>query len=213
MEAFDDFRRERFEQVRFQTIIERLYRTKSSSLRLSIMIFINSLINSTCDLEERVMVRSYFMQLRIDEVMVRVGAELEEIAVSTADATGNTEEADATLDQLNSFCKQMDVFEVIAKQDLEETLHENVDTSSLSSMATAVSQNAFELGLADDLLPVFHTLYMIPPQESVGKVTLMTIANAVSEIVNSASDGLLSDLIRKRRGARRRNGHLTTRIF
>ena len=59
MDAFDDFRRERFEQVRFQTIIERLYRTKSSSLRLSIMIFINSLINSTCDLEERVMVRSY----------------------------------------------------------------------------------------------------------------------------------------------------------
>ena len=114
MDAFDDFRRERFEQVRFQTIIERLYRTKSSSLRLSIMIFINSLINSTCDLEERVTVRSYFMQLRIDEVMVRVGAELEEIAVSTADATGNTEEADATLDRLNSFCKQMDVFEVIA---------------------------------------------------------------------------------------------------
>ena len=101
--------------------------------------------------------RSYFMQLRLDEVMVRVGAELEEIAVSTADATGNTEEADATLDRLNSFCKQMDVFEVIAKQDLEETLHENIDTSSLSSMATAVSQNAFELGLADDLLPVFHT--------------------------------------------------------
>ena len=40
---------------------------------------------------------------------MRVGTELE-IAVSTADATGNTEEADATLDQLNSFCKQMDVF-------------------------------------------------------------------------------------------------------
>ena len=40
---------------------------------------------------------------------------------------------------------------------------------------------------------------MIPPQESVGKVTLMTITNAVSEIVNSASDGLLSDLIRKKK--------------
>ncbi len=64
----------------------------------------------------------------------------------------------------------MDVFEVIAKQDLEETLHENIDTSSLSSMATAVSQNAFELGLADELLPVFHTLYMIPPQKSLGRL-------------------------------------------
>ena len=203
MKAFDDYRRERYEQVRFQTIVERLYRTERSSLRLSIMMFINSLINSTCELEDRVMVRSYFIQLRIDEVMIRVGSDLEEIAVSAAEPDGDTSEADKRLDELNDFCKQMDVFEVIAKQDLEETLHENIDTSSLSSMAQAVSQNAFELGLADELLPVFHTLYMIPPQEAKGKATLTEIANAISEIINSVSDGLLSDLIRKKKKSKK----------
>ena len=54
---------------------------------------------------------------------------------------------------------------------------------------------------------------MIPPQESVGKVTLMTITNAVSEIVNSASDGLLSDLIRKKKRSKKVKWSFNYKIF
>eukprot|EP00945_MAST-04E_sp_MAST-4E-sp1_P008617 g8617.t1 len=196
MEAFDEFRRYRFEHVRFQTVIDRLYMTKSSTLRLAIMMFINSVINSTCELEDRVIVRSCFLQLRLDEIMIHVGTELEELAVSTQGESKGVD--DSSIDQLNSFCKQMDVFDAILQQDLEDTMHESIDTSSTSSMAIGVAENAIDLGMSDALLPILQSLYLVPPQERRGKATLAAISDAVSKIVNAANEQLLSSTLKKK---------------
>ena len=160
------------------------------------MMFINSIINSTCELEDRVVVRSYFLQLRVDEVMIHVGTELEELAASSeGESKGH---GDSSIDQLNSFCKQMDVFDAILQQDLEDTMHESIDTSSASSMAIGTAENAINLGMGNDLLPILQSLYLVPPQESRGKATYAAIYDAVSKIVNTANHQMLSATLQRR---------------
>jgi hypothetical protein len=182
------------ERVRFYSLVDALFSAETSiSFKLDLMLFINTVVVTAADLEERI-------EIRADLVYTGILEALENLKSHTLDERVNADmdsEVDAAyFGDLQELEKQIEVFESVMQKDTNQVLRTynnmtNIDLSDPEQIFRALHSMSVEYECFTPFLNTLQYLLVIPSVDSFGKTLWESVESALCRIVTRVDEDVV----------------------
>jgi len=191
LEALDFFKLVTRERVRFQCLVDALHSNGTSfAFKRDIILFLNTVVNTATDLEER-------LEIRADLIYSGILPTVEKLKQLCFDELGKdfaedyNQEATERMEEVQELEAQLQVFETVMQRDIAECVTDmettfqstEVDLSDPEQIFQSLHASCVEHECFMPFLSVLQTLLMIPSYDSFGKLKWEAVDGVLKKIV------------------------------
>eukprot|EP00602_Paraphysomonas_sp_CaronLab_P002468 CAMPEP_0185037280 /NCGR_PEP_ID=MMETSP1103-20130426/31445_1 /TAXON_ID=36769 /ORGANISM="Paraphysomonas bandaiensis, Strain Caron Lab Isolate" /LENGTH=549 /DNA_ID=CAMNT_0027575185 /DNA_START=91 /DNA_END=1737 /DNA_ORIENTATION=+ len=191
LEALDFFKLVTRERVRFQCLVDALHSNGTSfAFKRDIILFLNTVVNTATDLEDR-------LEIRADMIYSGIIPTVEKLKALCFDELGKDfeedydQEATQQMEEVQELEAQLQVFETVMQRDIAECVTDlettfqstEVDLSDPEQIFQSLHASSVEHECFIPFLSVLQTLLMIPSYDSFGKMQWETVDSVLKKLV------------------------------
>ena len=140
-------------------------------VQTNLTVFINTLINSCDDLDDRISIRRDFLELGLAELIETLRFEMTS--------------SNSTAAEIHNLLAQLDVFESENKTDVRATTHNNIDMSDPESIFAYLRTSTRQDGFFPHFLAVLQSLLLVPKDTTLGEL----VWNNIQAVIRVAASG------------------------
>eukprot|EP00752_Nemacystus_decipiens_P009913 g8845.t1 len=184
--AMDYFKLVKGERVRFYSLLDALMTDEADlAFKRDVMLFINTLVNSAMDIEERIEIRADLIYTGILDAVERLKNQSVDVFMEQGD--------EALSDDRIELDNQLHVFEAVVNKDIAEVQHtysdeQTVNLSDPEQLYSTICSSVVEYDCFGVFLSIMQHLLVIPSADLAGKQQWEAAEEAIHQIVTHSDD-------------------------
>ncbi|CAN0157950.1 unnamed protein product [Ectocarpus sp. 8 AP-2014] len=184
--AMDYFKLVKGERVRFYSLLDALMTDEADlAFKRDVMLFINTLVNSAMDIEERIEIRADLIYTGILDAVERLKNQSTDVFMEEGD--------EALSEDRIELDNQLHVFEAVMNKDIAEVQHtysdeQTVNLSDPEQLYSTICSSVVEYDCFGVFLSIMQHLLVIPSADLAGKQQWEAAEEAIHQIVTHSDD-------------------------